>query len=673
MIRSDHKAAVGIKDLGVGVDRGTYRKKLADLSRKYVVLWDVNSKRGWLVNGTSALLHLLRTSLEFNKTDDQSFAFLFEPEKFKEAKVPHNATSAMEILMDHKNLDMELYEEDERDESNANIKYRIRDRINELYEILEIIMDCQIEVDGKKGEGFGCSPRKNLEGWDFKNIATQEDVMYPSLAKVKTIGKGWVDFIRTIQAAVLFGRGFGDLMKPVAQIDSCSHWRVLPSGKYYLAVCMKDLSRIMDRFGRPTAAPPRLTERHVWHPFQITTNPKCVCNADADIHCELVQTVWPLHMSRDPTDGNSPLLEAKTGAVVFGHNTSLGWIWDDIGDPKQGQPPSSGEESDDYPEDSGVGSSIRTSNNPEPKETIPAHEHYKIAIICALPKELNAIRALFDYVHRDLPQHDNDTNAYILGRLGGHNVVAACLPHAEYGMNVASKVASDMEKTYTALKWYFVVGIGGGIPSRDHDIRLGDVVVGTRVVQHDMAKVIGKGPVQRTGIVQFSDRSLRTIVTRFESDLKLCPNSLEPHILRIVSQLPEYQSPGEDHDKLYEPHSRHEDGQRTCQNCNGSEVLRGPGSPGPHIHYGVIASGNQVIKDAEFRDQIGVKTEALCVEMESAGVMTTGRCLVIRGICNYADSHKNDGWHNYAAATAAAYTKHFLIRMSSLNLSPDEV
>lgn len=65
------------------------------------------------------------------------------------------------------------------------------------------------------------------------------------------------------------------------------------------------------------------------------------------------------------------------------------------------------------------------------------------------------------------------------------------------------------------------------------------------------------------------------------------------------------------------------------------------------------------------RDRIRAQTGALCFEMEGAGVMTTEHCLIVRGICDYADSHKNDEWQNYAAATAAAYTKYFQLRMGS--------
>lgn len=52
---------------------------------------------------------------------------------------------------------------------------------------------------------------------------------------------------------------------------------------------------------------------------------------------------------------------------------------------------------------------------------------------------------------------------------------------------------------------------------------------------------------------------------------------------------------------------------------------------------------------------------AYCVEMQAAGLMNDFPCLVIRGICDYADSHKNKEWQGYATAVAAAYTKELLL------------
>ena len=79
------------------------------------------------------------------------------------------------------------------------------------------------------------------------------------------------------------------------------------------------------------------------------------------------------------------------------------------------------------------------------------------------------------------------------------------------------------------------------------------------------------------------------------------------------------------------------------------------------VHYGTIASGNQVMRSAAERDRVSVELDGvLCFEMEAAGLMNSFPCLVVRGICDYADSHKNKRWQAYAAATAAAYAKEVL-------------
>jgi nucleoside phosphorylase len=80
----------------------------------------------------------------------------------------------------------------------------------------------------------------------------------------------------------------------------------------------------------------------------------------------------------------------------------------------------------------------------------------------------------------------------------------------------------------------------------------------------------------------------------------------------------------------------------------------------PLPHYGIIASGNKVIKHGRTREQLRLETGALCFEMEAAGLMLDFPCVVIRGVCDYADSHKNKEWQGYAALAAAAYTKELL-------------
>src|SRR6266516_2336813 len=122
------------------------------------------------------------------------------------------------------------------------------------------------------------------------------------------------------------------------------------------------------------------------------------------------------------------------------------------------------------------------------------HRDYTIGWISALPLEMTAARAMFDNVHADLPQPPTDTNTYALGSIGGYNIVMACLPKGELGTHSAAAVAARMKSTYESIKFGLMVGIGGGVPSQKHDIRLGDLVVSTPngqfggVVQYDFGK-----------------------------------------------------------------------------------------------------------------------------------------------------------------------------------------
>jgi nucleoside phosphorylase len=101
--------------------------------------------------------------------------------------------------------------------------------------------------------------------------------------------------------------------------------------------------------------------------------------------------------------------------------------------------------------------------------------------------------------------------------------------------------------------------------------------------------------------------------------------------------------------------------EQSCRFCDRTKVVkRRPRDM--RVHYGLIASGNQVIKDAIFRDRLNkdLGGNILCVEMEAAGLMNSFPCIVIRGTCDYADSHKNKDWQEHAAAVAAAFAKELL-------------
>jgi nucleoside phosphorylase len=126
--------------------------------------------------------------------------------------------------------------------------------------------------------------------------------------------------------------------------------------------------------------------------------------------------------------------------------------------------------------------------------------------VCALPIELAAAQEMLDEEHEDLEQDENDNNLYSLGRIGGHNVVIVCLPAGLIGNNPAAAVATQMRSTFRSVRFGLMVGIGGGVPSIEADIRLGDVVVSQPnqgyggVIQYDFGKASPSG-FHRTGFI----------------------------------------------------------------------------------------------------------------------------------------------------------------------------
>ena len=120
--------------------------------------------------------------------------------------------------------------------------------------------------------------------------------------------------------------------------------------------------------------------------------------------------------------------------------------------------------------------------------------------------------------------------------------------------------------------------------------------------------------------------------------------------------------PGASHDILFNADYKHVDQAPTCKECDPAHITQRPArnDEKPIIFYGNIASGDQVMKDGITRDRLRKELDVLCFETEAAGLMPDYPCLVIRGICDYADSHKNKMWHEYAAATASAFAKELL-------------
>jgi nucleoside phosphorylase len=277
---------------------------------------------------------------------------------------------------------------------------------------------------------------------------------------------------------------------------------------------------------------------------------------------------------------------------------------------------------------------------------------YTIGWICALPKEMTVAIAMLDVIHDAVPQPATDSNNYSLGSIGAFNIVIAGLPSGEIGSNTTSAVSTRMQSTFPNVKTGFMVGIGGGVPSKENDIRLGDVVVSVPahghggVVQHDMGKHTMDGGWIRTGSLNSPPSMVRTTISKLISLHQIRGNKIQTYLSEMVERhpnlSPQFVLPKTCPDLLYEPEP-----EDPASSDGWVEIKRRPRQPvgSIKIHYGLIASGNQVIKSGRLRDQISARLGGvLCFEMESAGLINELPCVGVRGICDYTDSHKHKEW-----------------------------
>jgi len=296
-------------------------------------------------------------------------------------------------------------------------------------------------------------------------------------------------------------------------------------------------------------------------------------------------------------------------------------------------------------------------------------DEYTVGWVCALPVELAAAQEMLDEEHQDLgcDLADDDENLYALGSIGGHNVVIVCLPAGRIGNSPAAAVATQMRRTFKAIRFGLMVGIGGGVPSTKVDIRLGDVVVSqphevhSGVVQYDSGKTTLSG-FERTGSLNSPPHVLLSAVAKVHANELRGKSQLSTYASKL-ERIAKFQRVRAGPDVLFEAEYDHGEGQ-TCDQCNVDwQKARQPreSEEEPVVYYGTIASGNRVMRSAVERDRVSAELgDVLCFEMEAAGLMNNFPCLVIRGICDYADSHKNKQWQAYAAGTAAAYAKEVL-------------
>ncbi|KID85971.1 kinesin light chain [Metarhizium guizhouense ARSEF 977] len=339
-------------------------------------------------------------------------------------------------------------------------------------------------------------------------------------------------------------------------------------------------------------------------------------------------------------------------------------------------------------------------------------EDFEIAIICALPLEYNAVALLFDeFWDGDgdrFGRAASDDNAYKTGRIGKHSVVLALLPGM--GKVSAAAAAASMRSSYVALRLVLLAGICGGAPHYNQDeILLGDVIISKTVIQYDFGRQYPDGFARKDkteGDLSKHNKNIRTLLATFETDLggdelrKKTAHFLRQLQAKAGDHQTKYKYPGTAEVKLFESGYRHKhriSPACICSNCHGRmdpvcdgalasacndlgcderylvkrnrlkarrQLEQGDNNEAqdPAIYTGTVASGDTVMKSGEDRDRIVQKEGVIAFEMEGAGAWEEVPCIVVKGVCDYADCHKNKKWQDFAAAAAASASKAILER-----------
>lgn len=328
-------------------------------------------------------------------------------------------------------------------------------------------------------------------------------------------------------------------------------------------------------------------------------------------------------------------------------------------------------------------------------------DDFEVAIMCALDTEYNAVHRLLDVSWPDnvYGKEDADENVYTTGRMGSTNVVVVLMG---MGKVPAACAATSLRFSYKNVRLALLVGICGAVPhdpKSDREILRGDVIVGKTIVQHDFGRLTEDGLITKTTVEDSLGRpnpKMRNLLSAIGTDEYMAHlRGRTAHFLADIQaavactdDCNKYHHPGHRQDTSLDdmarrPQSSISNGRSPADDGNPSPPssssssssppydqdgrtapgpTRGRRQLGPTVHVGVYASGDSVVRSADARDRIAQKTNAIGFEMESAGIWDKLPCIVVKGVCDYADPEKDRIWQNFASATAASATKAIIER-----------
>lgn len=329
----------------------------------------------------------------------------------------------------------------------------------------------------------------------------------------------------------------------------------------------------------------------------------------------------------------------------------------------------------------------------------PPHDRSGFQVALEAEAVCDVMDRVNEYEKRRYGTAPGDPLSYTCGIIGSHNVVLVHL--AGMGTINAASAAAYVKVSFVNVKLALVTGICGGVPNPrgKPEIHLGDLIISTAVIQYDFGRQYAGVFARKTGVEDTLGRAseqLRSFTSKLNMRQRrhVLLKDLNGIMKKLERNHPAYSRPDKGSDVRFDASYLHKhrsmDNDGRCECLSGSEnavckeaqvasccdlgcELSNNEAPnqdqelsaersaqGVQVHYGCIGSGNAVVKSGIYRDRVASEGGLIAFEMEGAGAWDRMPTIVVKAVCDYADSHKNKIWQGYAAGVAAAGMKALL-------------
>jgi len=256
------------------------------------------------------------------------------------------------------------------------------------------------------------------------------------------------------------------------------------------------------------------------------------------------------------------------------------------------------------------------------KESILSLNNEPIGIMGAMEEEISSLMKLIENVQSETI----GGRTYYSGKINNKEVVVV---FSKWGKVAAAITVTTLIQKFQIQELIFT-GVAGAIHP---DLKIGDIVLGKRLFQHDMdaRPIIPQYELPLLKKIFIETPQLKIVQTKKVIDDLLN----QQHLLQVITK----------------------------------EELQQFGIESPKVYLGDIASGDQFISDVNKKHQLRATfPDLLCVEMEGAAVAQV--CYefnipftIIRTISDCADQHAEINFLEFVKEVANKYSREIILRL----------